>query len=423
MTEWLRFFDKPRIRAADALRDQRRWADAIDAYRDILQRRPARPAVWVQIGHCLNHLQRWQEAIEAYRAADLLRPDDPDTLFHLASAHERLCDVVTARELYSRVLALQPARADILKGAMLGARKDAEKPEWLDYVIIGTTGLCNASCIHCPTGKLSTANSPRTPMPMPLFRKIIDEIADSGMKVAGNINFGLFGDGLVDPHVVERARYVRERLPDVILDINTNGAAYDPKKHAALNDYANVISLHCESLIPDVYDYLMQPLRAERVQAKYPLIFRDFPGKVLVSVPTNRLNADERPAMRDFFYGLGATSVEFSPMANRLANDEELFNRISFAPEPIRCEPRILYNLIVDCDGTVLACCNDFARIEPIGNLAEDSLDATLGHQRRLAFRDKLAKKCHADLSTCSRCRGDTPVSIPPIKESLPTAA
>ena len=47
MKHWLRFFDKPLIRAADALRDQRRWAEAAEAYRLILDRRPDRTGAWV----------------------------------------------------------------------------------------------------------------------------------------------------------------------------------------------------------------------------------------------------------------------------------------------------------------------------------------------------------------------------------------
>src|SRR3954463_8438863 len=53
----------------------------------------------------------------------------------------------------------------------------------LNSVGIGTTGTCNASCIHCPTGKASTANSPRGTMPMDLFRKIIDGIVAEGVAI------------------------------------------------------------------------------------------------------------------------------------------------------------------------------------------------------------------------------------------------
>ena len=423
MKHWLRFFDKPLIRAADALRDQRRWAEAAEAYRLILDRRPDRTGAWVQLGHCLARLGRPEEALAAYQTANRQSPGKADTMVHLAGMLYRLGHREEAQLLYARVLAIKPTRRDLLRTARLGSVHESEQPEWFDHVNLGTTGTCNASCVHCPTGKASTADSPRTPMPMPLFRKIIDEIADSGMQVAGQVAFGLFGDGLVDPFVVERARYLRKRLPDTFLDINTNGAAYDPAKHATLHEYVSAITLHCESLIPETYDYLMQPLRAARVHVKYPMIFRDFPNKVQVAVPINRLNADERPAISDYFYGLGAIGVDFAPMSNRLANDEALFDRLSFAPVPIACGPSIFYNLIVDCDGKVLACCNDFSRVQPVGDLSIDSLAETLVHRKRIAFRDQIVRGCHADIPTCNRCRGDIPNSIPPIEEQERSAA
>ena len=422
MKEWLRSLDRPLVRANE-LRDQHRWPEAAEAYRAIVRRRPGRAGAWMQLGHCLKHLGEIAEAAEAYRAADRARPGDAKILFHLAGTLYQLGDPPGAERLYARILQLNPDHPDILRAARLGAPQAGDRPLWLDHMILGTTGLCNASCVHCPTGKSSTASSPRTPMPMPLFRKIIDELADGKLKVAGNIAFGLFGDGLVDPFVVERARYLRERLPDAHLCINTNGAAYDPARHAELDRYASVVTIHCESLIPETYDYLMQPLRAERVHVKFPSIFRDFPGKVVVAVPVSRLNIDERPAIEDYFYGLGAINVDFAPIANRLAHDEDLFDRIAFAPVPIRCGSRVLHSLIVDCDGKVLACCNDFSRAEPVGDLSRESIAETIDNQQRRAFRDKLAGGCHSAIATCNRCRGDTYGTIPPREQKMQPAA
>lgn len=416
------YFDRPLIRKADAARDLRKWSQAAQLYLVILKRRPQRAGVWIQYGHCLTRLNRPAEAASAYGEADRLVPDQADTLYHLGAALFKTGQKAEARCYFDRVLALNPDRKDLIRGALNHRAKEDVVPGHLDSVIIGTTGTCNASCIHCPTGKLETAHVPRTPMPMPLFRKIIDEIADSGMMVTGTVAFGLFGDALVDPFVVERARYLREKLPDALLSLNSNGAAYNPARHAALNEYASVFALHCESLIPETYDYLMQPLRLERVLAKFPMIFRDFPNKVRATLPISRLNADERAAMRDYFTDLGAVHIEFSPISNRCAKDDDLFDSLAFAPVPIACNPEIFYNLIVDCDGTVLACCNDFQRAESVGNLNVDSLAETLVHQKRLAMRQKLADGAHGGISTCSRCRGDLPSSIPAMAEEFAAA-
>lgn len=277
----------------------------------------------------------------------------------------------------------------------------------LGAVGIGTTGTCNASCVHCPTGKDSTANSPRGTMPMALFHKIIDGIVEEGVAVDSHIGFGLFGDGLVDPMVVERAKYVHEKLPDVLFSVNTNGAAYNSAKHKALFPYVTLIALHCESLTPATYDYLMTPLRAKNVFPKYEQILRDFPGKVRVSVPVSRANRDELTMIRDWFLSRGAKEVVFDPMSSRCMKDLSLFGKLSLSPVAIRCSSSVTRDLIVDCDGAVLPCCNDFVREQPLGNLMIESFRETMTNLARRQFAQTMDEGRHAEVPLCTRCFGD----------------
>ncbi|GIL39326.1 radical SAM/SPASM domain-containing protein [Roseiterribacter gracilis] len=286
--------------------------------------------------------------------------------------------------------------------------RPADWPERVRYVILGTTGTCNASCIHCPTGKAETAHNPRTPMPMEIFRKIIDGIVEYRLPVEGQIAFGLLGDGLVDPFVLERARYLRKHLPDVLLSINTNGAAFNRAKHAELNEYASVISLHCESLDPVIYDDLMRPLRAERVFPKFQEIFDAFPGKVDVSVPISRKNLHEAASIRAHFQSLGAHFVHFDALMSRCSEDRTIFDALSLAPQPVRCGPEIADDLIVDCDGTVLQCCQDFQRIESIGDFTKERFVDVLQNVHRAKLRKQMEERRHTERVTCSRCFADS---------------
>ena len=275
----------------------------------------------------------------------------------------------------------------------------------LRFVALGTTGTCNASCIHCPTGKAITAQAPRSTMPMEMFRTVIDGIVTEGLPV-DSLAFGLFGDGLVDPLVEERARYARERLPDVMIDINTNGAAFDAKRHGRLAEDITILSLHCESIRPETYDRLMTPLRAKNVFPKYEPILASFP-KVRVSVPVSRINLGDLEETRDWFMARGAYEVVFDPLASRCVEDPALFESLALAPLPIRCAPDIMNDLIVDCDGLVLSCCQDFERREPIGDLGRQSFTEMLADPRRAAFGAMLDEGRHGDAATCSRCNGD----------------
>ena len=324
-----------------------------------------------------------------------------------------------ARFFYRSALLLD---ADsVMARRMLGTVRDraVQLPD-LNYVSIGTTGTCNASCVHCPTGKATTANSPRGTMPMEIFRKIIDGILDEGLHVKDQIGFGLFGDGLVDPLVVERARYLRAALPDVVLTINTNGAAFNAAKHAELDKYASVVTLHCESLVPATYDYLMTPLRAKNVHQKYEPILAAFPGKVVVSCPVTRANLPELPALREWFMARGANRVIFDPMASRCVEDTTIFDELSLNPMPIRCPSSIMADLIVDCDGLVINCCQDFSRLEPIGDLSKETLAETLQSIARQMRERQLAEGRHDEISTCSRCFGDARTPDFPFDQSIP---
>lgn len=370
--------------------------------------------------HAAHGLQRNLEkdlATSAFERAVDLEPDNIRMLKEAGAnyvANHRMAD---ANRLFEQALLLAPDNVEIARLAKATRSSLDEKARRLNFVIIGTTGTCNASCIHCPTGKAETAHVPRKPMDMKLFRHLIDQLAASEIPITGQIAFGLFGDGLVDPFVVERAAYVRKMLPDVAISVNTNGAAYDPKRHAALKPYISLITLHCESIDPKVYDRMMAPLRAERVHAKFPGLFRDFPNMVRVSVPVSRANYGEMEAMFGHFKAMGAENVAFHPLSARCARDQSLFNSLSFVPQIIRCEGKIFHDLIIDSDGAVVACCNDFEREVPVGNLKEQSLDDLLADPRRLEMIRLLEEGRHEEISTCARCRAD--IRLPAVEAAL----
>ncbi len=286
-------------------------------------------------------------------------------------------------------------------------------PASIRFIAFGTTGVCNASCIHCPTGKPETAHVPRTTMPMPLFERILREMAELHLTVRMQVSFGLFGDGLVDPLVLDRVRLVRRLLPDAVISVNTNGAAYNPAKHKAIFEQTSIIAVHCESLRPEVYDELMAPLRLRNVRPKIEAILRDFPGKVHVSVPLSRRNRDEVPDIVRWFRDRGAANVQLDALSSRCATDRSLFDSLALRPQIVRCEPEIAEDLIIDCDGRVMICCQDFRREEPIGDLSRQSLVETLLSPERRRLREQFAQFRHAERKTCARCFGD-PVPTQP---------
>ena len=76
-------------------------------------------------------------------------------------------------------------------------------------------------------------------------------------------------------------------------------------------------------------------------------------------------------------------------------------------PKPIACGPDIMDDLIVDCDGKVLSCCQDFQRRVVIGDMETQSFEEVLTGVQRDGMRKLLADKRHGELETCSRCFAD----------------
>ena len=128
-------------------------------------------------------------------------------------------------------------------------------------IVIGTTGVCNASCIHCPTNKPSR-RMPQGRMNMKLFSKIVTELAKAFYR--GNILFDLFGEPLHDPFLAQRLRLVKEKLPRTEISIATNAGLFDESRHSEIVDLADIIAVHVGSVSPEVYNRIMDPLKAER---------------------------------------------------------------------------------------------------------------------------------------------------------------
>jgi radical SAM protein with 4Fe4S-binding SPASM domain len=186
--------------------------------------------------------------------------------------------------------------------------------------------------------------------------------------------------------------------------VNSNAAAYTRAKHKALVETASVIAIHVESLIPEVYDSLMAPLHFENVIQKIEQILDDFPGKVRVSVPVSQHNVEEFPNICRYFIERGAQTVNADPFISRCAEDRTLFERLAIAPVKHWCEKDAMDQLVVDCDGVVLLCCNDFERREPIGDLSKETLSEMLQNERHQRMERLFDERRLCELPTCNAC-------------------
>jgi radical SAM protein with 4Fe4S-binding SPASM domain len=80
---------------------------------------------------------------------------------------------------------------------------------------------------------------------------------------------------------------------------------------------------------------------------------------------------------------------------------------MALGPKSGTCPEEIILDLIVDWDGTVLVCCNDFLRQEPIGDLTKTPLAEILRGAKRQRFFDVLRTGTWQEMATCRDCKFD----------------
>jgi radical SAM protein with 4Fe4S-binding SPASM domain len=279
---------------------------------------------------------------------------------------------------------------------------------WIRGVMIGTNGGCNASCPSCPTNKLIREHLPAGVMSMEMFKRIIDGLAHPSIRLVKNkIGLGLFGEPLMDPLIVERAKYVRQRLPNVKLLLNTNAGPFNERRHRELIDLVSRFSVHVEALSEEKYAELMAPLRAPIVFPKIERLIELAPNRVNIAVPLSRGNIDEFPALRKYWLGKGAREVAAIAFSNRTTDSLDYSAR-SLAPVAASCSERVGADLVIDWDGKILPCCQDFLKREPLGDLGKQSLSEALQDRRRHDFVDLLRHSHWSASKSCRDCKIDT---------------
>ncbi|HEX7501544.1 MAG TPA: radical SAM protein, partial [Polyangia bacterium] len=142
-------------------------------------------------------------------------------------------------------------------------------------VAIETTNACNAKCAFCPNSVMSRD---RQIMSDATFRKIVDDCTTFELKA---IEPFLNGEPFMDPQIIPRLQYIRERLPSTKVRLYTNGFGLTDKRVDALlglgidhlfvslntldaEKYEAVMGLRLERTLRNI-DYAVDPSRRKRL--------------------------------------------------------------------------------------------------------------------------------------------------------------
>jgi radical SAM protein with 4Fe4S-binding SPASM domain len=248
--------------------------------------------------------------------------------------------------------------------------------ESLVTIELNATELCNRKCVFCPRVDPAVYPNRNLNMEISLAERVAGEVGRLGLK--SRLSFSGYGEPLLHRQFSELVCVFRRKLPENTIEINTNGDRLTPAKVRELFD-AGLTYLYI-----NLYD---GPEQREHFEA----ILRE------AQAPDGRWKL--RPhwvgAERDF----GLTLNNRSGMVNA---PEAGIGPLARALE-MRCHYPF-YKMIVDWNGDVLFCSNDWGREIVVGNLKTQPLDAVWMAHRMYDVRRRLmaGDRSHSPCSKCS---------------------
>jgi len=230
---------------------------------------------------------------------------------------------------------------------------------------INTT--CNRRCKYCPNSICEKSlEKNEILIEKKLFKKIIDELAE--IDFCGRVSPHFYGEPLLNKSLVEFVQYTKNMLPKSNMVLYTNGDYLDIFDYSKLSKAGLdkiVVSQHGDCVpknIAKLFSYLdQQP--SEKTKIEYIKFNSSFS-----------------------FYNRGGSIDVKNP---------------SFIP---RCKD--LDNaLVIDVNGNVILCCNDYYSSVKLGNLYNEKLIDIWNKNEYRKIRRQLRNDVYS-LAICKKCTG-----------------
>ncbi len=271
-------------------------------------------------------------------------------------------------------------------------------------VDIGTTNLCNAACIMCPHSKLKKMGT----MDMNLYRKIIDNCYKLNIKI---ITLSFFGEPFLDKTIVKKIKYAKEKGMTVGFYSNASLLTEELSKEI-IEAKLDSITISFDGATKETYEKIRKNLKFEvtkrnvlglinirkRLNKKNPKI-----NLVLVELEENKREIKK-------FYNEWKEKVEGINIINmrNWANDiQKEGTKESFHfNKKIKRKPCALIwlKMVVDWNGDVVLCCDDWNHSTILGNLKNQTIEEIWNGEKLRAIRQAHIKGEFYRVPLCAGC-------------------
>ncbi len=284
-------------------------------------------------------------------------------------------------------------------------------PDYPESIDIQTKSNCNARCTFCGVGR--EQNKVYGTMSDELFQKIIDEVIQ--YPNLRRLDPYLLNDPLVDKKMPERIEYIarkkgKRRNPRVRITTNAGLLTEEMGYRLLHAEGLDEINFSFHSIIPEVYEQMMPPLKYDRVMGnilRFKELWDKFKGKkpkltvwTVKTLPVIQNLKNEKAYWKKLGIGFKARKLD-----NRASEDIETlgiadrdFVRVSFCVIPF-WRAWIMWN------GDMIMCCVDQERTNLLGNCRDRSIKEVWNDPKYQDLRRRWRTR-ELDGLLCSQCKG-----------------
>jgi MoaA/NifB/PqqE/SkfB family radical SAM enzyme len=236
-------------------------------------------------------------------------------------------------------------------------------------ISIETINTCNLRCIMCPYQAMTR---PKTVMSMELYRKVLSEAMDMGIK-SGSLTF--YNEAFMDPFLTERIKIAKSMGFEI--SFFSNGTMLTEENIKKILDCPpDVIFFSVDGATKATYESIRIGANFESVIDGIKRLIdarnarnQECP-KIAFNFTVQKKNHKEVKKFKKM-WGKKADFIYFGTIDNRYVNDYLLgFHKHS---KVFACR-RLFNDINVTSDGTVALCCMDADCKQPLGNANKQTL-------------------------------------------------
>lgn len=303
------------------------------------------------------------------------------------------------------LLTLPPYRPYYMK------RIDKKMEEFLGGAMVvefEVTNKCNADCIMCPNGIMER---PVVHMKMDLFTQIVDELAAEKLPLIKFVFAGI-GEPTIDPHLPDKIRYLKTKIPNVPVQLTTNASLLTERKSRDLIEAGlDRVIISFNGTTKESYEAVMGHMSYEKTMANL-LTFLSLRknGKPHLTISCVRLdiNARDFENLEQFWKEKGVQVDGFKTPIPFNRGQEKISYRSRWAM-PLPNAPRHFYpcrmmaeNMLIHPNGAVVLCFVDYEEKTVMGQFGKDSFRQIMKTKRDWYERHKRGDFSHTPL--CKNC-------------------